>query len=226
MGIQYLPKMYAMLGGLDHIYADMHRKAMGTAVQHLLYRPMLPHLEDILFSGRVTVKKNGDIQQTAESQHLACFAGGMFALGGRLFGIPEHVEIGDKLTRGCAWAYAALPTGIMPEVSEFVACDTPDLGPCEWNQTRWEAARPARDGRLPPGFAAIRDPHYRLRPDAIESVFTLYRITGNRDLQDIAWTMFQSVKKATETAFAYSAIANVNVKGPTDKTGSMEVGVF
>jgi mannosyl-oligosaccharide alpha-1,2-mannosidase len=40
----------------------------------------------------------------------------------------------------------------------------------------------------------------------------------------MAWHMFQSIKKATETELAFSAIADVTVDGSeTEKTDSMEV---
>ncbi|KAK0724104.1 glycoside hydrolase [Lasiosphaeris hirsuta] len=41
--------------------------------------------------------------------------------------------------------------------------------------------------RLPEGFTAIPDANYHLRPEAIESVFILYRITGRVDLLESAW---------------------------------------
>jgi len=213
--------MYALLGGLDNTYAEMHKKAMATATKHLLYRPMLPNKEDILFSGTVLANGAGVIDLAPESQHLACFTGGMYALGGKLLDIPEHVEIGEKLARGCAWAYSAMPTGIMPEISDLMACDTPDLGPCEWNQTRWEAARWDQDIKVP-GFRSYRDKRYILRPEAIESIFVLYRITGKKDLLDIAWTMFEAIRKATETEHAHSAIWDVTVL-ESGKVDAMEV---
>lgn len=215
--------MYILLGGLDDTYEKMYRKAMETARKHLLYRPMTPNQEDILFAG--TVLSNGQVVDLLpENQHLGCFTGGMFALGGRLFDLPDHVDIGERLARGCAWAYAAFPTGVMPEISDMVPCRTPNQGSCDWNETWWREAQWAKDNsRVPPGFAAVRDPRYLLRPEAIESVFILYRITGDRDLLDIAWTMFQSVKKATETPFAHSSIVDVTVSGATQKTDSMEV---
>jgi mannosyl-oligosaccharide alpha-1,2-mannosidase len=53
------------------------------------------------------------------------------------------------------------------------------------------------------------------RPEAIESVFVLYRITGNQKYQDIAWKMFTAIKKATETELSFAALANVMVTPPT-----------
>ena len=52
--------------------------------------------------------------------------------------------------------------------------------------------------------------HYR-RPEAIESVFVLYRITGDPTLQDTAWRMFEAINNATIAEFAHSAIADVTI---------------
>ena len=46
------------------------------------------------------------------------------------------------------------------------------------------------------------------RPEAIESVFIMYRITGNKTLQDKAWNMFQAVNKYTRTDIAVCTDAN------------------
>lgn len=218
---EYLPKMYALLGGLDDVYKKMFKKAMETTKNNLLFRPMLPdeEKEDILFAG--TMYSNGvtTADRIPEGQHLACFAGGMYALGGRLFDINEYVEIGEQLTKGCAWAYKSMPVGIMPEQFRMLACKTPNLERCPWDEARWK-----KEGskRLPKGYAIAHDTRYLLRPEAIESVFLLYRMTGKREYQDIAWEMFEAIKKATETRFAYSAINDVTRGGVIQKTDSME----
>jgi mannosyl-oligosaccharide alpha-1,2-mannosidase len=54
--------------------------------------------------------------------------------------------------------------------------------------------------------------HDAHRPEAIESVFILYRITGDPSLQDAAWRMFESINNATFAEFANSAIADVTVQ--------------
>jgi len=230
---EYLSKMYALLGGLDETYKRLHVKAMATIKQHLLFRPMLPEAypatpPDILFSG--TVLSNGRlIELLPDVQHLACFTGAMFAVGGRLFHSEEDVKIGERLARGCAWAYEAFPTGIMPEISTVMPCPkTAELAQCEWNQTAWRERNTTPAGMqraqlmLPKPFTAMRDKQYLLRPEAIESVFVLYRITGKPDLLDVAWRMFQAVKAATETKFAFSAIVDVDVDGATTKVDAME----
>jgi mannosyl-oligosaccharide alpha-1,2-mannosidase len=62
---------------------------------------------------------------------------------------------------------------------------------------------------LPSGFTMIGDRRYILRPEAIESVFIMYRVSADSKWQDKGWKMFQSIVKATQTEVAYSAIADV-----------------
>ncbi|KAI0169123.1 glycoside hydrolase family 47 protein [Hypoxylon sp. FL1284] len=212
---EYLPKTFAILGGLEPMYEKLYRGAMDTVIKNLLFRPMTPDQDDILFSGNVYVQDMGP-RLTPEGQHLGCFVGGMFGLGGKLFNIPEHVEIGEKITRGCVWAYDAMPAGIMPEIFTLFKCET--LDPCEWDEVQWESEG---NMQLTKGFKNARDPRYLLRPEAIESVFLMYRMTGNPEYQEMAWRMFQAIRKATETDLAFSSIQSVKVTD-TVKSDSME----
>ncbi|KAI6380805.1 hypothetical protein MCOR25_001480 [Pyricularia grisea] len=232
---EYLPKMHALLAGSDPKYETMYRAAMDVVEKHVLFRPMAPPngsategtIPDILFSGTATVHQDGRVTNNNEGQHLACFTGGMFALGGRLFDIPHHIQIGEKLARGCAWGYSSFPTGLLPEIFGTPACPSIDKK-CPWDEERWmrEIRSPwqtpkinmkgAVDGSdksklLPRGFSHARDPRYILRPEAIESVFVLYRITGQDELRDIAWQMFLDIQTATSTPLGNAAIEDVTV---------------
>ncbi len=220
---EYLPKMTALLGGLEPSYETMYRRAMETAEANLLFRPMVPDGADILFAGDAKVARGGTVRLIPDGQHLGCFAGGMFGLGGKLFGIGEHVRIGERLARGCAWAYEAFPSGVMPEIFGMVPCATRDG--CEWDEDRWRSSAAASGAMLPLGFTHARDARYILRPEAAESLFLLWRMTGKEEFREAAWRMFQAVMRATKTETANSAISNVNVPaGSTDKLDQMEVG--
>lgn len=127
----------------------------------------------------------------------------MFGLGGKVFEINGHIDIGDLLARGCAWAYSQFPTGLIPEIFSLTPCASLN----EWQ------------GKGDP----TRDPRYQLRPEAIESIFLLYRITGKEDLRDLAWQMFQSLIKSTRTSIAYGAIRDVTVSNAPEQDDSMEV---
>lgn len=216
--------MHALLGGDDPIYRKLYEDSMKAATEHNLFRPMTPDNADILLSGQVRrYSQNGAVGLDPQGQHLVCFAGGMFALGSKLFEIPAHMSIAKKLVDGCIWTYKALPLGIMPEVFYMTKCAS--AMNCEWNETTWledvkeRNARSgqssmediARQNRLPKGFSHISDRRYILRPEAIESVFLLYRITGEEYLLDAAWDMFTAISNYTGTTLANAALKDVTL---------------
>ncbi|KAI9773404.1 MAG: hypothetical protein M1840_007620 [Geoglossum simile] len=76
------------------------------------------------------------------------------------------------------------------------------------------AAEIMYNNRLPLGFEGIHNRHYILRPEAIESVFILYRITGDPSWRAKGWKMFQAIENATSAEFGNSAISDVTVDRP------------
>ncbi|XXG93909.1 hypothetical protein Hte_000159 [Hypoxylon texense] len=237
---EYLPKMHALVGGLIPSYQTMYEESMKTALKYNVFRPMLPGAPDILISGTVRVEKEGGMTAfnlEHQGQHLVCFAGGMLAVGGKLFENDEHLEAAKKLVDGCVWTYKAMPHGIMPETFFMTPCKSDQE--CEWDELLWkravlrqadlndlagvdEADSIISEWRLPKGFTKIPDTRYILRPEAIESVFILYRVTGRTDLLGSAWEMFEAIQKHTRTTLANAALADVTVTGRPPKIDSME----
>ncbi|KAM5352320.1 hypothetical protein ACJ41O_005043 [Fusarium nematophilum] len=212
---EYLPKMHALMGGLDPEYVQMTNQALEAAKKHLLYRPRNPQDLNILMAGTAVVEHEGESTLTAEMQHLTCFIGGTYALAGKLLSRKDFLDLGSRLTAGCVWAYDSFPTNIMPEVSQLEACPSID-GKCRWDD------HPVRQkDKLPKGFARVRDSRYLLRPEAIESVFYMWRITGDEVWREAAWRMWQGITKECETNDAFAEISDVNTKG-SDKLDSME----
>ncbi|KAL2019151.1 hypothetical protein VTK56DRAFT_10023 [Thermocarpiscus australiensis] len=212
---EYFPKMHALLAGAEPKFAALTRGFMDAAKRHLFFRPMVPGNDDILISGNVNVDQDGTPHLDPETEHLTCFIGGTFALAGRLLGSEEDVDVGARLTRGCVYAYRAFPTGMMPERLNMVPCAEDKQ--CTWDEERWRAERekwPGYEPRLPRGFTAVKDPRYILRPEAIESVFYMWRITGEAEWQDAAWDMFQAVAKGTATELGAAAVKDVTVAKP------------
>ncbi|KAI1264629.1 glycoside hydrolase family 47 protein [Xylariaceae sp. FL1019] len=340
---EYFPKQWLLLGGLEPKYKELHLETIKAVKKWLLFKPMVPDDRDILFSGKVTTRgePEADANTDYEVTHLTCFIGGMFGMGGRIFDIPADVEMAERLTDGCVWAYESTATGIMPEYAHVATCADPEN--CSWNQTAYyqqldpqynsrdtqiknyykrkakvaaeklekEAAErvkaaelaatkdkiaelkktnleysdsltekakdlddeytslqkraptsfakdddeddedsvpasgfkvtvtgtqtplvPSEDSEewkdpsrpftheefvankierenLPPGFVGVNSKSYILRPEAIESVWYMYRITGDKKWQDKGWKMFQSIVKYTATEVGSSAIGNV-----------------
>jgi mannosyl-oligosaccharide alpha-1,2-mannosidase len=296
---EYFPKEYALLGGLNPQYKTMYMDAMDVVRQELLFRPMTKKGDDILMIAKHKLSpKHRNPKKTHEiiyeGTHLGCYAGGMFALGSKLFDIPSDMDIARKITDGCVWAYSSTPVGLMPEEFEMVPCDS--MRSCSWNEKKWhkaldpnlaertaavdkynldqeklyqdslnpsdETAEPppvvpepriykrdpldddipsktlitedsgadiksrpyvrrvamstekyaaARilEERLPPGYTRISARDYRLRPEAIESVWIMYRTTGDKKWQDKGWTMFEAVDRATRTDLAHAGVKDV-----------------
>ncbi|KFA73904.1 hypothetical protein S40288_00934 [Stachybotrys chartarum IBT 40288] len=237
---EYLPKMAALLGGQLPIYEKMYEKAMDTALKHNIFRPMTPNSEDILISGQIHVRDREGEQYfdlEPQNQHLVCFLGGLMALGGKLFSRQQDLNAAAKLTDGCIYSYSAFPHGVMPETLYMVPCESRET--CPWNETLWKQgvsrqnkmdsgdvaladALIAKD-HLPPGFTRVADKAYLLRPEAIESVFTLYRVTAQERYAEHAWDMFTAIEKATRTNYANTAVADVTdgAKSPEGRN-SME----
>lgn len=210
---EYLPKMHQLLGGGEPKYEAMSKMFLRTADRHFLFRPMLPDEDDVLLSGNVNINDRGEPELDPETEHLACFVGGMFGLAGKLFGDADDVERGVKLTNGCVYAYRAFPTGMMPERIDLAPCR--DRAHCPWDEAYWvqeRQKRPEWREELPRGFTTAKDPRYLLRPEAIESVFYSYRITGRREFQDAAWAMFRAVEKGTRTEYANAAVLDVTTE--------------
>ncbi|KAJ6440670.1 glycoside hydrolase family 47 protein [Purpureocillium lavendulum] len=206
---EYLPKMHQLLQGGDNKYEAMTRRFLDTANEYFLFRPMLPSGEDVLLPGNVNII-DGEPELDPETEHLACFVGGMFGLAGKLLDAPDDVERGAKLTSGCVFAYRAFPTGMMPERLDTAPCSS--RARCPWNEVVWmqeRDARPEWERHLPLGFTTAKDPRYLLRPEAIESVFYMYRLTGRAELQDDAWDMFRAVANGTRTEYANAAVLDV-----------------
>jgi mannosyl-oligosaccharide alpha-1,2-mannosidase len=230
---EYLPKMYALLGGQDFIYRKMYEKSMEAASKYALFRPSTPGDSDLLASGAVRVEGSSILLDPA-LQHLSCYTGGMFALGGKIFGNNEHTKMARKLTDTCVWAYKTTKSGIMPEVSHLLQCQ--NTTECHWDEKLWHDAVAARADsntekdplqnianlRLPAGFTAIDDRRYILRPEAIESVFVMYRTTGEQSWQAAAWDMWTAIQRSTDTDIGNSALVDVSAETPP-REDSMEV---
>jgi mannosyl-oligosaccharide alpha-1,2-mannosidase len=236
-----------MLGGQAKQYRTMYEDFIEVAKEHIIFRPMTVSDKDILLSGELKVGSDGNAQLTPNMQHLTCFTGGMLAIAGKIFDRPQDVADGKQLTDGCIWAYQNTPSGIMPETFTAVPCANKTS--CPWDEQRWfQAVDPLGNAttaqltinsdRLPPGFARAHDRRYLLRfvpplsprsippltaprPEAIESVFVLWRVTGDQHWPDSGWDMFMAIQASTTTALAHSAIDDVLSSAP-NKTDEME----
>lgn len=233
---EYLPKQHLMLAGQTDQYKTMYTTALEAAKQKIFFRPLTRDNKKILIPGsiRKSPGRARSPQLVPQGEHLACYAGGMVALAAKIFQNDDDLQTARELVDGCLWAYESMPSGIMPEMFTALPCEESDREKCTWNEEAWqravlyqsdrggieygdayaeEAQSVIKESSLVPGFTRIKDARYILRPEAIESVFVLYRITGDQTLQDKAWEMFQAINVATRTDIAYAALKDVSKPG-------------
>ncbi|KAI9736986.1 MAG: hypothetical protein M1834_000575 [Cirrosporium novae-zelandiae] len=230
---EYLPKEYMLLGGTIQQYRKMYEKAIEVVKKHIFFRPLNKDNKDILLSGTARINPANHVMLEAQGQHLACFTGGMVGIAAKIFNRSDELSTARKLVDGCIWAYESMPSGLMPETFYTVPCEH-SMDQCVWDVDRWRSGinsqhmnyanggskaeridRVIVEETLVPGFTSIGDRRYILRPEAIESVFIMYRITGDYTLQDKAWNMFESIVNATWTDIANAGINDVTSTNST-----------
>ncbi|EXJ58355.1 hypothetical protein A1O7_05780 [Cladophialophora yegresii CBS 114405] len=214
---EYLLKSHLLLGRQTDLYKTMWKAASEQIKEHLLFRPAIPNTNrtDVLFSGTaVKVPDREYITLETKVQHLACFAGGIFALASRIFEEPQDLKLATQLTNGCVWAYLNTPTGIMPESFSVMRCPHEDPRECEeaYRVLEGHGQPVCLNGvctdMLPPGFLEVSDPTYRLRPEAVESLFIMWRVTGDEHWRDVGWPIFQSIIKHTRAPYGHASLAS------------------
>lgn len=66
------------------------------------------------------------------------------------------------------------------------------------------------------------EPKYILRPEAIESVFYMYRITGDSKWRDYGWMMWENIEKMCQRDGEYAEIDDIFSKSKSKFRDSME----
>jgi mannosyl-oligosaccharide alpha-1,2-mannosidase len=243
---EYLPKMAQLLNNSIADYRSMYLNALDPIKQHLLSRPMTPTNEDILFPQTYRAYKDNAaaLPQMQHLSCFAggMFAQGS-RLFSRPADLETARRITNGCIWAYnATATGIMPEHFffLPCVSS--SSSSASAAPCIWNETAWRAAlwddshhdplfqqRNHRKMRLddridhavnhtdcPRGMTSLSNREYRLRPEAIEAVFVLYRVTGEEWWREAAWRMFLAVEAQTKTEWAYSSIDDVTLRAPRE----------
>merc|ERR1719272_1744644 len=114
---------------------------------------------------------NYDIERKMD--HLVCFLPGTLALGAhnKVDGAkPWHMDLAKELMRPCVELYKANGHMLAPEIAKF-----------------------DKDGKEI--FVEDGDAVDILRPETVESLFYMYRLTGDKKYQHWGWEMAQAIEK-------------------------------
>lgn len=216
---EYLIKEHQLLGGRLPQYSRMYSDAIEGAKKLLITK-----VDTVPGVNLMTVGEISGSRYLAKLEHLMCFSGGMLGLGSRIMTErTDDIELAKGIAGTCWWAYNSSTTGIGPENLVFYRSEDDD---------RFEtitlpdgtSRRGAAKGQPIVGVRSVH-PAYLNRPETIESVFYMWRITGDPVWQERGWQMFASWVTHCMTDAGFSAIYDVN-RSPADWADSMESFTF
>ncbi|KAJ1911984.1 hypothetical protein IWQ60_009878 [Tieghemiomyces parasiticus] len=192
---EYLIKRYIMTGRQESLYRDMYIESIDSMKKHMIKPiPFHPHLSYV-----ANIDPYG--QPSYYHDHLRCFLPGTLAIGAKVLNRPDDMEVAKRLIDGCIHLYRSTATGLAPEGVQFL-----DKGLYEeimMNDP--QEAKLLRER----GFI-ITAPTSILRPETVESLFIMYRLTGDKKYQDIGWDIFQAFERHSRTRIAYASLNNVD----------------
>ncbi|KAF8867132.1 glycoside hydrolase [Acephala macrosclerotiorum] len=194
---EYLIKMYVYDSTKYASYRDRWIAAADSSIAHLASHPSTrPDLTFLaMFNGQELI---------FESEHLACFDGGSFLLGGLALKEQKYIDFGLALVNGCHDTYVSTLTGIGPEVFRWVTNTT--------SPTDADNPPPSADQEAfykTAGFY-ITDGVYVLRPEVLESFYYAYRATGDQMYRDWAWNAFLAINSTCAVGSGFAELQNVN----------------
>ncbi|KAJ2082276.1 Endoplasmic reticulum mannosyl-oligosaccharide 1,2-alpha-mannosidase [Coemansia sp. RSA 988] len=197
---EYLLKQYILHGGREQKYKEQYITATEAIVDNLVRKSH----RGMTFIG--SMSSTGEFYR--EMEHLACFYPGLLALGAQVTGRKQDLDLAEKLTRTCYLSYKLMASGLGPEIFSFPESST--------NVHNLESYSEELG-------ATIVDARYLLRPETLESIFLLYRATGNRKYQDWGWSIFESIERYTKVNGGYAAMLDVRKpNAPNNLNDSME----
>ncbi|KAL4880139.1 mannosyl-oligosaccharide alpha-1,2-mannosidase 1B [Aspergillus karnatakaensis] len=186
---EYLIKMYIYDPERFDLYRERWVAAAESSIKHLASHPETR--PDLTF-----LSTYHDGQFGLVSQHLTCFDGGSFLLGGTVLDRQDFIDFGLDLVVACHETYNQTLTGIGPEQFSWNPDTVPD------NQKElFERA----------GFY-IDSGTYVLRPEVIESFYYAWRVTGDETYREWVWNGFAAVNKYCRTGSGFSGLKNVNAE--------------
>ncbi|GAB4829358.1 Mannosyl-oligosaccharide 1,2-alpha-mannosidase mns3 [Ancistrocladus abbreviatus] len=215
---EYLLKVWVQKrtssSNLTYLY-DMYHEAM-KGVRHLLVRRSIP--KGLVFVGELPHGSNGAF--SPKMDHLVCFLPGTLALGATKgisklkamkenllsFDDIENLKLAEDLAKTCYEMYSVTSAGLAPEIAYFHVEDFFEAGLDGGNKT----SEYVDDIIIKPA-----DRHNLLRPETVESLFVLYRITEDPKYREWGWQIFEAFEKYTKVdSGGYTSLDDVTSLPP------------
>jgi mannosyl-oligosaccharide alpha-1,2-mannosidase len=236
---EYLIKQYLQTSEQEPVYQAMWNETLAGMKKHLI---------TYSFPNNFTVlaeRPNGLRGHIGpKMDHLVCFLPGTIALA-TTGGLPlsqakalpnwgpqqeEDMRLAEELMNTCWGMYKAAPIGLAGEITHFTLHDPPMM----YNEYPQNAkpASPVDFDKTGLGSEFIghgdyiikgADSHNLQRPETAESLFYMWRITGDEKYRQWGWDMFQAFEKYTtvEDGTGYSSL-NTVLRDPPILRDNME----
>ncbi|KAJ5948462.1 Mannosyl-oligosaccharide 1-2-alpha-mannosidase [Penicillium verhagenii] len=227
---EYLIKQYLQTSEQEPIYKEMWDESLQGIRKHLL--AFSKNAQLMVLGER---PRGLDNSLTPKMDHLVCFMPGTIALGAtggqplsKARQSPdwsqqreEEILISRELMKTCWATYLNTRTGLAPEITHFVLDEVPVMMADKYAdpaKSATEAPYELQGISLPltlqeDGHEPWRkdvdvhamDRHNLQRPETVESLFYMYRITGDEIYREWGWDMFKAFVRHTAVAETVSS---------------------
>ncbi|KAL4798998.1 glycoside hydrolase [Aspergillus venezuelensis] len=202
---EYLIKMYVYDPERFDLYKERWIAAAESSIENLASHPSTR--PDLTFLATYSTEND---KLGLVSQHLTCFDGGSFLLGGTVLDRQDFIDFGLELVSACHETYNQTLTGIGPEQFSWDAEGVPAE-----QQELYERA----------GFY-IDSGSYILRPEVIESFYYAWRITGDDTYRQYIWAAFNNINNYCRTPSGFAGLQNVNAANGGGRDDNQESFMF
>ncbi|KAJ1726901.1 hypothetical protein LPJ61_004886, partial [Coemansia biformis] len=203
---EYLIKTWALSGFKLQRNLDMWLESLCGIKKYLLSRGS---------DGRLYMGIGDDEGLDSISDTFTCFFPGTLALGARLLNDTETLGVAHELLLSSYNTFARMPTHIGPENFGFLPRGDDDS----------DLLAPQRAELEKYGFY-VDHPYYLMRPEAIESLFYFYRITGDEVYADWIWEIWKGIKTHCVVDGGFAGLRDVRLGRKGGLLGKQESFVF
>jgi endoplasmic reticulum Man9GlcNAc2 1,2-alpha-mannosidase len=224
---EYLIKQYLQTGKNETIYQDMWRDAMTGVRKHLV-----TYTEPSRFT-IIGERPNGLAGELSpKMDHLVCFMPGTIALAAT-GGLTEaearklptwtkqdeaDMQLARELTTTCWGMYKYMKTGLAAEITYFNIHNPPlpESAPHTEQPTDFLDLSPEAPWRKDYDVKPL-DRHNLQRPETVESLFYMWRITGDERYREWGWDMFKSFMNHTAVpeGGGFTSLSNADAIPPS-----------
>lgn len=159
--------------------------------------------------------------------NFASLADGLSAEGQEEYRLLANYKLSDLhrwaaegMSEACAVVYHDMPTGLSPDEVAMTGDSTRWIDALEqWRSEGSVGAapgtspvaprRPASRNDRPRREYTSRRQGYELRPETVESLFLMWRLTRDERWRIHGWNIFQAIERETKTDSGYTSIHNV-----------------